>query len=285
MGKYRKILVPVDGSESSLHALSEALKLARLEKCWLTALAVVPPYEGDLDLFAVGDVSEALRRPYEQALRKAEETARNNGGLVKTVLDEGEPYERILAVAQAENCDLIVTGRRGIRRRFQRVLMGSVTARVIGYSRIDVLVVPRQTTVGWKRILLPTDGSDCSRNAAAHAVDFAASYGGDLTAVSVVDLPEETRGEYPQVMSALVDKARGYAEEAVRRAEASGIKADVVVREGDVSQAICDLAKEIEADVVIMGSYGRTGLRRLLMGSTTEKVIGHAPCPVLVIRQ
>ncbi|MCL5062344.1 MAG: universal stress protein, partial [Nitrospiraceae bacterium] len=276
------MLVAIDGSESSMHALKESFKLARNEKSWITVVSVVPEYKGDLDLVAVGNVMASMRRPCEDALHKAEELAKAEGALIKTVCEEGEAYERIIDLAEAENCELIVMGRRGLSR-LERALVGSVTARVIGHSHIDVLVVPSTTEIGWKKILLATDGSKYSKAAAERVIDFAGEYGGELRVVSVVDVPAEFYGEAPDAVEDLIKKAKGYVEDVKRQAEASGIKTETFVREGEAYKAILDLAKEQNANAIVMGSHGRTGLKRLLMGSVTEKVIGYASCPVLVV--
>jgi nucleotide-binding universal stress UspA family protein len=281
--KVKKMLVAIDGSESSMHALKESFKLARNEKSWITVVSVVPEYKGDLDLVAVGNVMASMRKPCEDALHKAEELAKAEGALIKTVCEEGEPHERIIDLAEAENCELIVMGRRGLSR-LERALVGSVTARVIGHSHIDVLVVPSTTEIGWKKILLATDGSKYSKAAAERVIDFAGEYRGELRVVSVVDVPAEFYGEAPDAVEDLIKKAKGYVEDVKRQAEASGIKTETFVREGEAYKAILDLAKEQNANAIVMGSHGRTGLKRLLMGSVTEKVIGYASCPVLVVK-
>lgn len=284
MGRYRKMLVAIDGSESGFHALRESFKLANDEKSWITVVSVVPAYQGDLDLVAVGNVMESIRRPCEDSLSEARRIAEAEGALIKTVCEEGEPYQRIIDLADAENCELIVMGRRGLGR-IERALMGSVTARVIGHSRRDVLVVPRNGEIGWQRVLIATDGSKYSKSASERAIDFASAYGGELKVLSVVDVPPEFYGEAPQVVDDLIERARGYTEEVKRQAEAAGIRTETFVREDETYQAIVDLAKEQKINTIVMGSHGRTGLKRLLMGSVTEKVIGHAPCPVLVVRE
>jgi nucleotide-binding universal stress UspA family protein len=281
--KVKKMLVAIDGSESSIHALKESFKLARNEKSWITVVSVVPEYKGDLDLVAVGNIVASMRKPCEDALHKADELAKAEGTLIKTVCEEGEAYERIIDLAEAENCELIVMGRRGMSR-LERVLMGSVTARVIGHSPIDVLVVQLNAEIGWRKILVATDGSKYSKAAAERAIDFAFQYGGDLGVVSVFDVPAEFCGEAPDTVEDLIKKAKGYVEDVKRQAESAGLKADTVVREGEAYRVITELAKETGANIIVMGSHGRTGLRRLLMGSVTEKVIGHTPCPVLVVK-
>lgn len=283
MGRYKKMLVAIDGSESSMHALKESFKLARNEKSWITVVSVVPEYKGDLDLVAVGNVMASMRRPCEDALHKAEELAKAEGALIKTVCEEGEAYERIIDLAETENCELIIMGRRG-SSRLERALVGSVTARVIGYSQRDVLVVPKDAEIGWRKILVATDGSKYSKTAILRAVDFASAYGGELKVLSIVDLPSEFYGEAPQAVEDLIKKAKTYVEDAAKQAESEGINVETFVREGEAYMMILDVAEDLNADAIVMGSHGRTGLRRLLMGSITEKVIGYASCPVLVVK-
>ena len=85
MGKYKKILVAVDSSESSRNALHQAFKLANEEKCWITVTSVVPPYEGEIELLGVKDIRAALRKPCEERPRRGGEDrqdradARENG--------------------------------------------------------------------------------------------------------------------------------------------------------------------------------------------------------------
>jgi len=283
MGKYRKILVAVDSSESSRNALHQAFKLANEEKCWITVTSVVPPYEGEIEILGVKDIRAALRKPCEDALAEVQKIARTERMLVKTVCEEGEVYERIVDLADAENCDVIVMGRRGLRR-IERTLIGSVTARVIGHTQRDVLVVPNGTTVGWKTIVLATDGSKYSAAAAERAIAFAKSYGGELKVLSVVDVPSEFYAEAPKAVEDLVRKAKGFVADVKKQAEAAGVPAETFVGEAEAYQAVNNLAQEQKADMIVLGSHGRTGLRRLLMGSVTEAVIGHASCPVLVVK-
>jgi nucleotide-binding universal stress UspA family protein len=284
MGRYRKILVAVDGSGSSKNALHQAFKLANEEKCWITVTSVVPPYEGEIEILGIKDIRAALRRPCEDALTEVEKIAKTERMLVKTVCEEGEIYERIVDLADAENCDVIVMGRRGLRN-IERMLVGRATARVIGHTQRDVLVVPYGTAMGWKRIVLATDGSKYSAAATERAIAFAKSYGGELKVLSVVDVPPEFYAEAPQAVEDLIGKAKGFVAEAKKQAEADGVPAETFVGEAEAYQAINNLAKEQKADMIILGSHGRTGLRRLLMGSVTEKVIGYASCPVLVVKQ
>ncbi len=283
MGKYRKILVAVDGSESSRNALHQAFRFAVDEKCWITVTSVVPPYEGEIELLGVKDIRAALRKPCEDALGEALRLADRERALIKTVCEEGEVHERIVDLTDAENCDLIIMGRRGLRQ-VERMLVGSVTARVIGHTQRDVLVVPNNTSVGWRKIVLATDGSKYSSAAAVRAIAFAKSYGGVLKVLSVVDVPPEFYAEAPGVVEDLVRKAKGFVTDVKKQAESVNVPAETFIVEAEAYHAINTLTMEQGADIIVLGSHGRTGLRRLLMGSVTEKVIGYASCPVLVVK-
>ena len=283
MGKYKKILVAYDGSESGTNALLQSFRLATEEKSWITVATVVPTYDGDIDLIAVSDIHEAMRRPGEEILSRANALAKKEGALIKTILEEGEIYDRLVDLAEAENCGVVIMGRRGTSSA-DKSHIGSVTARVIGHSQRDVLVVPEGTIIGWKKILVATDGSRYSDLATDRAIDFAKSYMGSLMAVSVVDVPAEFYAEAPAAVDKLIISAKCFVAAAGKKAETGGIAASTFVGEGEAFEVITKLARKEGTDVIVMGSHGRTGLKRLLMGSVTEKVIGHAPCPVLVVK-
>ncbi|HYA11440.1 MAG TPA: universal stress protein [Thermodesulfovibrionales bacterium] len=284
MGKYyKKILIAVDGSESSMHALKESIKLANNEQSWITVLSVIPTYEGDLGATWLTNVKEAMAKPCRIALLEAEKLAKDEKVLIKTVCEEGEIYERIVDLADAENCDLIVMGRKGISG-LEKVLVGSVTARVIGHTQRDVLVVPKSTAIECKSVLFATDGSKYSEAATNRAIGFAKSYGSEFKVISVVDVTEEFMARAPGALEDLVKKAKDVVEDVKKKASSEGVKAEGIVREGEAYKVITDTASREKAGIIVVGSHGRTGLRRLLMGSVTEKVIGYAPCPVLVVK-
>lgn len=283
MGRYRRVLVAYDGSESCKNALRQAIRLAAREQSWIKVVAVVPPYEGDLELVGVSNIREAISGPGEKLLADARSLAQAEGVSVITNLEEGEPYERIVNVAESENCDIIVMGRKG-RHHIERALMGSVTARVIGHTHKDVLVIPKGVELGWGKVLLATDGSAFSETATEHAIDLVRTCGCELEVVTVLDINEEFYAQAPDSAAAMAVKARELLEAIAERTRASGIKTGVSVREGEPYLAITGRAREYGADIIVMGSHGRKGISRLLMGSVTEKVIGHADCPVLVVR-
>ncbi len=219
----------------------------------------------------------------EKILAEAEKIATEEGIQINTILEEGNIHEAIIDIAVANECDLIVMGRRGLSS-IERAFMGSVTARVIGYSPIDVLVMPQDSVIKWNNVLLAVDGSRYSEVASNRAISLAQTYGQELNVLSVVDVPAEAYAEAPDFIEKMIANARETAEVVENMAKAAGLRSRSFVREGEAYKKIIDLARELESSIICMGSHGRTGLRRLLMGSVTEKVIGSAPCPVLVVK-
>ena len=283
MGTFESILVYVDGSEASLNALRESLRFARGEKSKIMAVSVVPPYQGDLRFAGLRDIKTLLKEPCETALTEAMKLAEEESALLTTACLEGEPHEEIVDLAEAEDCDLIVMGI-GTQSMEKVFVMGSTTARVIGYSQVDVLVVPEKATIGWQNLLLATDGSKHSEKAAARAAAIAKSNGAELNIVSATDFACELYAQAPEVGEALIKKARKTLDASKKRADLEGLKTECFVREGEAYKAIIDLAKEKKTEMIVIGSHGKTGLKRLLMGSVVEKVIGHSHCPVLVVK-
>ena len=284
MGRYRRILVAVDGSESSKNAFRQACRIALEDKSWVTVITTIPPYE---DLFQMPSIQEkvsiALRAEGEKIMAEIKKIAAEEDTYIKALLEEGTPFDTIIDTAEEGNYDLIVMGRLGMKR-IEKALVGSVTARVIGNSQRDVLVFPLNTKIGWNTIMLATDGSKYSLSATDKAINIAKSYGAEIKAVSVVDVTEEFQTEAPEAVDRLVAGAKGFVEEVRKKAETQGVRIEPLVREGETYKVITDLARKFASDVIVMGSHGRTGIKRLLMGSVTEKVLGYAPCPVLVIR-
>jgi nucleotide-binding universal stress UspA family protein len=283
VGKYRKILVAFDGSASSRNALKQAIKFQETEKAWIRVLVVLPPYEGDLEIIGVSDIKSVLEGSSEKLMKEAKEIAESERAAIITNVEQGQAYEKIVDVADAENCDIIVMGRRGIHH-IERMLMGSVTSRVIGYTKKDVLVVPRDARIQWGNILLTVDNSNSSETAVKHALDFAASYGARVTVLSVVDVNDEFYAQVPHAVDQMVDKAKSLLEEVRKSAEALDIETETFVREGESYEKILETASEKNADMIFMGSHGRRGVKKLVMGSVTERVIGFSTCPVMVVK-
>lgn len=284
MARYRKILVAVDGSDSSKNAFRQACRIVHDDKSWITVLTTIPVYQDQFDVLTTKEkVSKKLLEEGEKIISEIKEIADEEDVYIRTKIEEGTPFQTIVDIADEGGFDLIVMGRHGMKR-LEKTLVGSVTARVIGHSQSDVLVVPMNSSVGWKEILLTTDGSKYSRAAMEKAAELAKSYEGKLKVVSIVDVTDEFQTEAPDAVEKLIGEAKGFVNDVKKNAEAQGLKIETFVKEGETYRIIADMAMQNNSNVIVMGSYGRTGIRRLLMGSVTEKVIGYSPCPVLIVK-
>jgi len=134
---YRKILIAANGSNE---ALSEGLKLARDERCWVTVVKVIPENEGDLDLTGIRNIEDAINGGAQREISAVREMAAKEKMLVKTRLEEGRVSEKIVEVAEDENCDLIVMGS-GRKSWFSRIFSEKIVEKVIEMAHCPVLVV------------------------------------------------------------------------------------------------------------------------------------------------
>lgn len=144
-----------------------------------------------------------------------------------------------------------------------------------------------------RRILVPVDFSPPSDYALAYAGSLAADFGASLHVLHVVEdrvlsgaWPAEVYlGQLPGLRDELIKDAEAHVEEGVKLAATRGLQATGQVLVGLPFQTIIDSARAADVDLIVMGTHGRTGFTHLLLGSVAERVVRHAPCPVLVVRE
>ena len=175
---------------------------------------MAPKYNGDLRLLGVQDAGKLIRQPCDAALSRCETAARDAGVAVKTICALGQPYARLIELAEEENSDLIVIGAKGLTS-LKYTSLGSVARKVIGFTSRDVLVVPYGAKVGWQHILLATDLSANSEGAENRALELALTYESKLTIVSVLELPTCLYGEVGELGCSIpADRSKILAESA-----------------------------------------------------------------------
>lgn len=282
MGIYKNILVAFDGAKSSENALKQMLKVAKREDSVVTAVTVLRKIDCE-PVRSNGTDDDPVALACTMLGNSVKVVLEEDGSEVYAILEEGVIHETIIDVAKSRDCDLIIMGRRcltGIERAFA----GSFTARVIRHSPIDVLVVPKDATLGWKNILLATDGSDCSETAAAQALEIAKTHGRELKVAFVVDTMGDIFVDAPGMADNMMDKAKDAFNSIEGKAKIIDVNVETFMVEGEPHKEIVNLANHLKSDVICMGSHGRTGLSRWIMGSVTEKVLESAKCSVLVVK-
>jgi nucleotide-binding universal stress UspA family protein len=270
IAKMEKLLVATDGSVFSKSAVREAVNLAKICSGKLYVVSVVKTnleYES-----IVPQIVEKEEEKMRQHLESVKDRASKEGVDCEIISHRSEePYQDIVDEAEKNQADMVIMGTHG-RTGLKRLMMGSVTAKVIGHATCNVLVVPLDAKIECGNILVATDGSKYSEAAASEAIGIAKRCGGSLTVISVASSDAE------------ILSAEDYVKEVSELAEKEGIKTDGLAVKGIPYKAIVDASKRKRADLIVVGSHGRTGLERLLMGSVTERVIGHSESAVLVVR-
>lgn len=291
---FKKILCPTDFSTGSQHALQVAVRLAAshgaelvLVHAWhmsLTALA------GAGETLFPADIIQQMIAEQERGLAAAHREAVKLGApRVSSRFLTGVPWDQIVETLSADPAfDLAVMGTHG-RTGLGRVLLGSVTEKVVRHAPCSVLAVrPHGEANVFKHILCPVDFSDDSRTALERAAELSAPTGAQITLLNVIEPPVTYSGE-PPVSDYLGDIEKGstqlLAEWASNLSSRLAVPVTTEIRIGNAGgQTLAYLHAHPELDLVVVGSHGRTGIRRALLGSVAEKIVRHAACPVLVAR-
>ncbi|MEO5376175.1 MAG: universal stress protein [Magnetococcus sp. DMHC-6] len=272
-GRFEKILVASDKSEYTESAEQLAIDLAKITGAHLTIMNMVlsnPEY----DVLAA-DLLAKKEQETSDFLLNFKNKAEKQGVVCEPLLMRGlYPHDEILEAAEKINADLIIMGRRG-HRGLARLMVGDATARVVAEARCQVLVVPRHTNLWKKRILLATDGSRFSDAAAVTACILA-----KLTEVPLIVMNACVNTSYENLC---IESERIIAR-VVQHANAQGVTTEASIIEGQPVQAILDAIQRQNVDLLIGGSHGKTGMKKVFLGSVMERVIGKATCPVLTVK-
>ena len=287
------ILVATDFSETAAAALDWAVELARQQggRVELVHAVTVPPSVPGFTPTAGTDFETDVRRAAEARMAQVVTDLRTRGVEVATFLQPGMPSQVILERAEAASAVVIGTrGFTGLRHR----LMGSTAQRVVHGARCPVLTV-HPGDMGKHRairtILVPTDFSDDAEVAihAAHRLLASLEQDARLILIHAFNLPVEytAYGPIPTSVDYMKDtglEAERRLYEMVQPLQREGLSIETLAREGDPAHVIAEEAERRGADLIAMGTHGHTGLRHLLLGSTAERVVEYAPCPVMTIR-
>lgn len=273
IGRFERILFATDGSEFSEGAQRVAIAMASKAGVPLrvmTAVIASPEFDG-----LGGDGLDRMEADAAERLDKVEAAATAVGvTCVKVVRYGDDPYQEIVRESDEANVDLIVCGRRG-KRGLARLMLGDATVKVIGNAKCSVMVVPKAAEMWHNRVLLATDGSRSGDAAAVAASRISQCCAAPVTVVSV---------RVPGHSAERQAEADAIVERVVRLLKDQGVEADGLVGSGSAPDVIANAARDRGADLIVMGSHGRTGLGRLLLGSNSERVIGQASCPVMVVK-
>jgi len=287
---YERVLIPTDGSDHAIRAARHGLWLADTFDADVEVLTVLDtqriagPFDaGGLDESYLEQL-EVDRREYLDEVAALAPTAKT---VEKTVL-RGRPADQILEHAADTDADLIAMGTRG-RSGLERYLVGSVAEGVLRQSSIPVFTTQAtdhdESRFVYSDVLVPTDGSETARTAIDHAIEIASVTNGHVHGLSAFEAGaiEATAGPDSELEARLREQFESAAETVARRAGQAGLHATTTVREGRPRDAIDAYVIDHDVDLIVIGTHGRSGLERYLLGSTTEWLLRHTDVPVLAV--
>jgi universal stress protein E len=290
MAQLKRIIVGHDLRAGGDKALRSAVVLAKRCAAALRMVHVVEPQH------SYERISHPLISPYpidEIAQKTGEKLQRLAASPelaplhVEYEVRTGKPFVELIIARRAWQADLIVVGGASQGAHF----LGSTSERVVRKAMVPVMVAKRSLSAGAKTFLVPTDFSDCARKATEEALMLAESFRGRIIFFHVVDL-------YPLYTVAYADDfgvsvpLPPPAPEVIEREWQdflSGLPVENVewgkyTEEGEAATTILQQAEQKQADLIVMGTHGRTGLEYMLLGSVAEKIVRGAHCPFLTIR-
>jgi len=285
---FDTILFPTDGSDGADAAFEHVLDVAEAHDATVYVLTVADTSRDSVTQIR-GQVIDALEREGARIVQEMAERASDRNVATVTEVLQGEPYSTIVDYAAVNDADVVVMPTHG-RQGLERFLLGSTTERVVRRSDVPVLTLhPDGDGVRhpYRNVLVPTDGSDPAGAALDLAVDLSVAADAGLHLLSVVDVASlgiDVRANI--AVESLEESAADVVDEATETASEAGVTpaATAIELGTSVARVVRSYVDDNDVDLVVVGTHGRTGFDRYVLGSVTEKLVRTAPVPVLTVR-
>ena len=286
-----RVLIATDGSNGAERAIELAGSLAWPVGTELRVCTVFEPIEPILGAdWAQQEDAEELAHA---TLDPTTEALSHTGLKISRALMRGRPATKIVEAAEDLGADLIIVGSRG-HGTIASMVLGSVSAEVSDHAPCPVLVARMP---GLTRVILGLDGSASARGAEDVVAAWPIFESVPIEIMNVADMglpwtsglalsaAEPQSGEIEETLEAISAEHRDLCEAAAVRLRAAGRRVSTRVVDGAPATELIRSAQDRQADLIVVGTHGRTGLARALLGSVARNVMLHAPCSVLVIRE
>lgn len=292
------IAVATDFSPHAEVAFTRALALAIARQAELVIISadtsielMATTPEPELAVATLARLRTDVETEEQRLLAALVERASAAGVAVRAVRALGDPVDLVVNTAREAGAELIVVGSHG-RTGIRRFLLGSKAERIVSHAHTSVLVARGEGDAPFTRVVVASDFGDLSAHALAQAQHLSAP-GAAVTVVhawhypagawSLAALGERTHAT-EALEDALTDPPRARGEALVADEAAAGRAVHFRLVQGAPAEVVTDLAAAEHADLVVVGTHGRRGLRRLVLGSVAAATVRHAPCSVLVAR-
>ena len=291
------ILFATDFSPCSAPAFRYAVEWAKVFEAQLTLFHGISLQPGvDIDAGIAQRYLDEQRNVAKEHLKQLLDEASQHVPQAALEMRTGLASAQICDVAREYKADLIVTGTHGWTG-FNRVIFGSVAERVIQRAPCPVLSIPDRSpevtadmhtlAIQPRQVILPVDFSDCSMDAYEYGVQVAKWFDASLTLVHAIEPLSYSLDfslTHPLEDKANRKKIEQRLQELTKVLREQGLTAQYALVDKPSMEAILEASASQEGDLVIMGTHGRKALPRLILGSTTAKVLQHSPYPILTVK-
>jgi nucleotide-binding universal stress UspA family protein len=294
---FKKILVPLDGSQNAESVLPFAGEIAAASGAQLllvTAVEQVGVWDATLSVTVLDRESNVATEYLADAAKRAAE----GGAAVATKVLRGAAAEAVLAEADESGADLIAITTHG-RSGISRWLFGSVATHILEHARVPLLTLrPKEGAdkgapgPAVKKIIVPLDGSETAHSILPTVEEFARLMGASLVlyhAVAPISMYPgfESAGSAAlgEIVEDMQKQAREILSRAANEAKSHGVEATIAVGLGTAVEGVLQAADELKADLIAIGTHGRSGVGRVVLGSVADGVVRRsADIPCLVLR-
>lgn len=289
------ILVPTDGSEGAMTGARRGLDLAAATGAAVHVLSVVNTREIEPSLSRVdGDDRSEQDQLFEAGAERAVDAVTglaqtHLSGRVSGAIRRGIPFQEIGDYVETHDIDLVVMGTHG-RTGLKRLLLGSVAEKTLRTVSVPVVAVPQSVDAvepgagEYENILLPTDSSEGAEIAIDWGLTLADVYEATVHTVYSADTRRIVGArDMAEIHDALERVGRDALEHVRQQAQTANISVAGHIGSGPAARVILDYSDNHDIDMIVMGTHGRSGVNRYLIGSVTETVVRNADVPVCCV--
>lgn len=293
MKKLHHIIAAIDFTPSCRNALREAARRAALDGAAITAVHV-------MDEFLVHELKKALstdqasvRADWLGRLTQFVSEAEVGAADIQTEVRIGHPFTELVEACHAHSADLLVMGAKGSKNEPHRV--GVIAAKCVRKAPVDVIVVREEAQGPFKKIVTCVDFSENSAKAVQCALHIAQQDNASLDCLHVFQSALAMSLDYggfapsmpatidPDAVNTWQKDLEAFLAPLARETAGVSVTSHIMERV-NIREAILDHVAEVQADLVVLGTRGKTGLREMLIGTTAEKIVQNAPCSILAVK-
>jgi len=295
--RLKKILVTTDFSRFSMAGVRYSAWLAEKLGASLGLAHVVEPSPtfGGVETSALARNDLEVVELAERETSKLAHRLSKKGSLVGSFVRYGKAFNEIATLARAREVDVIIMATHGYTG-LKRILLGSTTERVVRHAPCPVLTIPsrpkaelhRSPGLRLRKIIVPIDFSETSAQALPYAAALAERFTAEIFLLHVIEpmsIPVDSGYMPPRIKPEDKNVAQQRLLDLSREVFEDNVRVRVLVRKGLPFQETTEAAKSLDADMIVLTTHGYTGLAHVLLGSTAERVVRHADCAVLVVRE